>query len=168
MTASDVIQALDLEPLPKEGGYFRRTWLSPVPIQGEPTGEGDRRAASMIYYLIERWGCSRMHRVTQEEHWFYHAGDPLQMLILLSGGDAEQPILGADIMAGQRPQVTVPASAWQGASAHPGAGASGWTLVSAVVCPAFQWEDFAVASRAELMAGWPGWEAAIMALTPGM
>ena len=160
MNAQEIIRLLDLAPLEKEGGYFRRTWTSQHP---DPEGRAGLNAASMIYYLIAAGGCSAMHRVRSDEHWLYHAGDPLEMLLLHPGGGSSVHTLGMAMEAGQRPQLTVPGGVWQGARPIPAQAGSGWTLVSAVVCPEFSWQDFDLADAGQLRAGWseeePNWSA---------
>ena len=60
-------------------------------------------------------------------------------------GAAEEIIrLGADIAAGEVPQVTVPARAWQAAESL-----GDWTLVGCTVAPGFTFEGFELAP-----AGW--------------
>lgn len=52
MTAQDVIKALNLAPLPEEGGYYRQTFKDEF---YRPNSQGEKRAASTcIYYLITK------------------------------------------------------------------------------------------------------------------
>ena len=67
--------------------------------------------------------------------WHFYAGDPLELAV----GQAAH-VLGADLAAGQRPQVVVPAGVWQ--SAVP---LGAWTLVGCTVSPAFEMEGFELA-----------------------
>ncbi len=62
------------------------------------------------------------------------------------GGDAavERIRLGADLMAGERPQAVVPAYAWQAATSL-----GDWTLVGCTVAPGFVFSGFELAP--------PGW-----------
>ena len=56
-----------------------------------------------------------------------------------------EQVLGADLAAGERPQIVVPANCWQTARSL-----GEWTLVGCTVAPGF---DFAAFELAE-----PGWE----------
>jgi predicted cupin superfamily sugar epimerase len=130
--------ALDLEPHP-EGGWFRRTWASPVAVTA-PGGE--RPTATAIYYVLGPGEESAWHQVSSAELWLHHAGVPLRLRI---GGTGDGPgdgvreiLLGSDLLAGQHPQGLVPASAWQ--SAAPAA--DGEVLVSCVVSPGFDFADW--------------------------
>jgi uncharacterized protein len=61
-----------------------------------------------------------------------------------AGSAIERHILGSSAALGERPQVVVPAGAWQSASTL-----GAWTLVSCVVTPGFEFEGFELAP-----AGW--------------
>lgn len=67
--------------------------------------------------------------------WHWHAGAPLALFV----GDAEHR-LGADIAAGERPQVVVPADTWQSAETL-----GEFTLVGCTVAPPFDFEHFELA-----------------------
>jgi len=130
---------LDLAPHP-EGGWFRQTWRSPVSF--EPAGYGGpRRAATAIYFLLHPGERSRWHVVRSDELWLWHSGGPLE---LRTGGSGAEPsagepvLLGGDLSAWQQPQVLIPGGTWQ--CAEP-AGQQP-VLVSCVVAPGFEFEDF--------------------------
>jgi predicted cupin superfamily sugar epimerase len=132
-------EQLDLAPHP-EGGWFRETWRSPVVFSPEGY-DGPRSAATAIYFLLHPGERSRWHVVRSDELWFWHAGGPLELRL---GGTGEQPaddeviLLGADVAAGQRPQVRVLGGVWQAAA--PAGQAP--VLVSCVVAPGFDFADF--------------------------
>ena len=120
MQAEDVVSLLGLAAHP-EGGWFRETWREP--------------AGTAIYYLLAAGEESRRHRVDKTEVWHFYAGDALALRV---GG--ESCVLGPDLVAGQRPQVVVPAGVWQ--SARP---LGAWTLVGCTVWPAFDYAGFELA-----------------------
>ena len=62
------------------------------------------------------------------------------------GVDVEIVELGPDLAAGQLPQVVVPPGAWQAATPDD-EGSVGYTLVSCVVAPPFQFDAFELAPR---------------------
>lgn len=156
-TAEEVIRLLDLAPLPTEGGWFRRTAESDLRVPG-----GKRRACSAIHFLVTPEGFSALHRVDAVETWCFHAGDPLELLVLAERGAGRLVTLGADLAAGQTLQEMVPAGAWQGARLKAG---GRWGLVSCIVAPEYQPEGFVLGGRAELMAAFPRFAEAIAALT---
>jgi predicted cupin superfamily sugar epimerase len=86
---------------------------------------------------------SAWHRVDATEIWHFYAGSPLELRVR-SGGEASQGVLGNDLARGERPQLLVPAGAWQSARSRaesPG----GYTLVGCTVSPAFRFEGFELA-----------------------
>ena len=154
-TAETVVRLLRLEPLDREGGYFRRT------AEGGPDGSG-RRAWSSIHSLLTPDGFSAMHRLTVDEIWCFHAGDPLELLQLRPDGSGGWVRLGANPAAGESLQVVVPAGTWQGARVAAG---GRWALQSCVTVPEFDWAGFELGERAALVAAYPAWSAAVLALT---
>ncbi len=126
----DVIAALGLEPHP-EGGWFRETWREP--------------ATTAIFYLLRTGERSHWHRVDRTEIWHFYAGDPLELSVSTDGRHVDRHVLGPGLAAEQRPQVVVPAGAWQ--SARP---LGGWTLAGCTVAPAFDFSGFELAE--------PEWE----------
>ena len=140
-SARTLIETLGLKPHP-EGGWYAETWRAPA----EP---GARAGSTAIHYLLEVGQASHWHRVDAAEIWLWHAGDPL-VLSCASGdaGPVEQTILGPALSEGQRVQHVVPAGHWQ--AARPVAGSSGYTLVSCVVAPGFEFAGFELAQ--------PEWE----------
>lgn len=158
-SAADVIRLLRLEPLPQEGGYFRRTAESPSYIDS-PWGR--RRAWSSIYALFTADSMSAIHRLRQDEVWCFHAGDPLEALRLPPDRAGERVILGPNPEEEHRSQDIVLARTWQGARVAPG---GRWSLVSCVVAPEFVWEDFELGQRDPLIAAYPEFAHMIGALT---
>jgi uncharacterized protein len=130
---------LDLQPHP-EGGWFRQTWQTPVTFS-PPGYDGQRNAATAIYYLLQPGERSRWHVVRSDELWLWHSGGPLRLTL---GGAGDEPaggdavVLGDALDAGQQPQVLVPGGVWQ--CAEPAGQAA--VLVSCVVAPGFDFADF--------------------------
>jgi predicted cupin superfamily sugar epimerase len=135
-----LIQALGLEPHP-EGGWYRETWRADAP-------DGGRAPATAILFLLEQGQRSHWHKVDATELWLFHAGSPLRLQI--APGD-DSPILtvrlGADVLAGEEPQLRIEPDHWQSAEAD-----RGWALVSCIVAPGFEFDGFTLAPK-----GWaPG------------
>ena len=141
-----VAELLGLEPLPDEGGLFRRTHID--------------AHSSAIYFLLIAPDFSAMHRLTATETYHWYAGSPLRLLFLGGDGQVSEPVLGPDLAAGQRPQIVVPAGIWQGSSST-----GEWSLVGTTTAPPFDWEGFELGGRAALTAGYPDAAERIAALT---
>jgi predicted cupin superfamily sugar epimerase len=158
-SAAEVIRLLALEPLPHEGGWFRRVAESEI---GQSAEGSPHRAWSSGYALFTPEGFSALHRLTSDEVWCFQAGDPLDSLRLFPDGRGERISLGLNPGAAQRSQDILRAGTWQGARLQPG---GRWALVSCVVVPEFTWDGFQLGRRAELVRGYPKWEKEIEALT---
>jgi len=137
-TAAAIIERLGLERHP-EGGWFRETWRAEA-------APGERASGTAIHFLLAEGERSHWHRVDTAELWLWHAGAPLQ-LSLAPGedGPVTHHVTGPDVLAGHRPQVLVPPHHWQAAAPQ-----RGWTLVSCVCSPAFEFAGFELAAE--------GWE----------
>ena len=122
----EVIAALELEPHP-EGGWYRETWREP--------------ATTAIHYLLGAGERSHWHRLDATEIWHFYGGEPLELAVSADGLDVERRVLGSDLAAGQRPQLVVPAGAWQ--AARP---LGAWVLVGCTVAPAFEFSRFQLAA----------------------
>jgi predicted cupin superfamily sugar epimerase len=135
--ARAIIERLKLEPHP-EGGWYRETWRAEA-------APGERAGATAIHFLLEAGQRSHWHRVDAAELWLWHADAPLRLLT--ASGDAgpvEDHRLGGDILAGEQPQILVPAHHWQATETT-----GGWALVSCIVSPGFAFAGFTLAP--------PGW-----------
>ncbi|HTQ13838.1 MAG TPA: cupin domain-containing protein [Rhizomicrobium sp.] len=121
--AGRIIARLELAPHP-EGGHFRETFRD--------ARERGRAHSTAIYFLLRRGEVSRPHRVDAAEVWHHYAGAPLQLKI-----GRRTHVLGKDLARGQRPQIVVPAHAWQSARSL-----GAWTLAGCTVAPGFEYEGF--------------------------
>ncbi len=134
--AKALIETLRLVPHP-EGGWYRETWRAAAP-------PGERASATAILFLLQAHQRSHWHRVDAAEVWLWHAGDPL--LLSVSAGD-QGPVrdvrLGPDVLSGDVPQYVVAPHEWQAAAPLPGG--SGYSLVSCIVTPAFEFAGFTLA-----------------------
>ena len=147
MDPDELARALELEPLPGEGGRFRRTFA-------------DERSAA-IYYLMIAPDFSALHRLDVTEIWHHYAGAPARLLILAADGTVAEPVLGSAVQYGEQPQIVVPAGAWQAAEPL-----GEWTLAGCTTAPPFTWEAFALGDPGELAAGWPQAARRIARLAP--
>src|SRR5688572_29078957 len=158
-SAADVIRLLALEPLPHEGGWFRRLAESHPDHSNWRTA---RCAWSSVYALFTPESFSALHCLTSDEIWCFHAGDPLDSLRLYPDGRGERIVLGLDPSPAQRAQDVVRSGTWQGTRLQAG---GRWALVSCVVVPEFTWDEFQLGERAELVRCFPGWSTEIQSLT---
>ena len=148
------IEKLQLEAHP-EGGYFRQTYRSEVSIAREalPLGfAGARAASTAIYFLLEGENFSAFHRLRSDEVWHFYAGDPLIVHVIEPDGKYSSILLGRDLDAGQALQAVVPAGCWFASHV---ADWKSFAVVGCTVAPGFDFGDFEMGKRAELVARYP-------------
>ncbi len=134
--AAELAAALELAPLPHEGGLYRQSYQD--------------EHSTAIYYLLADGDFSALHLLDAVEVYHWYAGDPLRLLLLFPDGSVAEPLLGPDVAAGQRPQIVVPAGVWQGSDS-----AGAWSLVGTTMAPGFTWDGFELGDGAELAARFP-------------
>lgn len=156
-SAEDIIRMLSLEPLKGEGGYFRRTWTSPLSSKNRAYG-------SAIYYLLtsDENGFSAFHQLRTDEIYHFYAGDPAELHLLYNDGTHAMITLGSRFWLNEQPQFVVPAFVIQGLRICPG---GRWTLLGTTMAPAFVEEDFSLASREALLITHPHCREVIESLT---
>ena len=138
----DWVRRLDLAPHP-EGGWFRETWRSELTLHDAVLPAhypGPRSAGTAILFVLMPGQQSAWHTVRSAELWLHHRGSPL---LLDYGPDIDgttTQVLGPDIASGEQPQLIVPPGYWQRARPRDPEPA----LVSCVVVPGFDFDDFAL------------------------
>ena len=148
------IEKLRLERHP-EGGYFRQTYKAELllPKTAIPAGFGGARAASTaIYFLLSGDHFSAFHRLRSDEIWHFYAGTPLEVHVIDPSGAHSIVRLGSDLDAGQVLQAVVPAGCWFASHV---ADWKSFAVVGCTVAPGFEFEDFEMGNRAELIRQYP-------------
>lgn len=158
------IEKLNLIEHP-EGGFFRETYRSGqvIPPVGLPERfTGPRSFSTAIYFLITESCPSHLHRLKADELWHFYAGTGLTLHLFYPDGRYRLKKLGGKIEEGESFQVLVPADCWFGAVVHqPG----GYTLAGCTVAPGFDFADFTLARRSELLPLFPDYTQVIHRLT---
>jgi uncharacterized protein len=131
--AAEIIARLELKPHP-EGGHFRETF------RDSTVDSNGRSRSTAIYFLLACGERSHWHRIDAVEVWHYYAGSPLTLQIAHDDAARHAVTLGPDLAAGHRPQIIVPAHAWQAAES-----AGDWSLVGCTVAPGFEFARFELA-----------------------
>jgi predicted cupin superfamily sugar epimerase len=155
VTAQEIIETLQLQSLPWEGGYYRETYRAGESVAASALPErygGQREHCTAIYYLLTPDTISALHRVKSDEIFHFYLGDPVTMFLLSAEEEAKTVTLGHDIAAGQQIQFVVPKFTWQGAALRDG---GQFALMGTTVSPAFTFDDFELANRATLLAEFP-------------
>ncbi len=158
------IELLELEKHP-EGGYFRETYRSMEIIVKEHLPNrfnGDRSFSTAIYFLLKGNDFSALHRMKQDELFHFYDGSPLTIHVIDSSGNYYKKKLGRNIKNGEVPQATVKAGWIFGASVND---SNSYSLVGTTVAPGFDFEDFELLSRDQLIELFPQHKKIIEKLT---
>ena len=162
-TAQSYIQSLQMQPHP-EGGFFRESYRSEQTMEVTAPGGGtqQRNVCTAIYFLLEAGNFSAFHRIKSDEIWHFYAGQALEVLELLPSGELRCTRLGPDILRGELPQYVVPANTWFASRVADG---GTFSLVGCTVAPGFDFADFQLARRQELLEIFPQHRQIITELT---
>ncbi len=143
LTATDLLDLLQLKPLPLEGGFYRETY------RAEQTYRPGKTLATAMYYLLTPQTFSALHRLPADEIFHFYLGCPVTMLQL--GPDGGKLVtLGNDLRAGQQPQCVVPRGTWQGSFTD-----GDFALLGTTMAPGFDFADYEAGDRATLLAQYP-------------
>ncbi len=163
LSVESLIKQLNLKRH-REGGYYSETYRSNVVLPGNSLPkefDGPRNICTAIYFLIPSGDKSHFHKIKSDELWYYHGGASLSLYIL-ENGKLRIHRLGSRIDEGENFQVVVPAGAWFGAMCNE---QNSYTLCSCVVSPGFDFADFEMAKRHDLLIEFPQYQNQITMLS---
>jgi predicted cupin superfamily sugar epimerase len=156
------IHHLGLSPHP-EGGYYRVTYKSDLTIvrSALPSSyQGDRSASTAIYFLLDEGNFSAFHRIASDEVWHFYTGSSLLVYVIDPEGNYFELHLGSD--EGEVFQAVVKAGSWFASRVRD---AAGFALVGCTVAPGFDFADFELGVRSELIRTFPAHRKLIEELT---
>ena len=156
-----LIEKLNLQPHP-EGGYYRETYRDEKRFFPGPPFEGERNYSTAIYFLIEKNNFSAFHKILSDEVWHFYEGDALEVIELFEDGTIKCTSLGKNIAAGEIFQYVVRAGTWFASRVKSG---GQYALTGCTVAPGFDFADFKMGSRKELVQKFPQHMETIIALT---
>ncbi|MGF1573298.1 MAG: cupin domain-containing protein [Sumerlaeia bacterium] len=168
--AKELIRQLQLSPHP-EGGYYREVFRSensvlPLIEQlqgGTPTPPGEKRSSmTSIFFLLEKGDFSAFHQVKADEVWQLILGGPAEIFSLTSDGELQHSLLAVDQGAGFNPQCVIKAGRLQATRLAPNAE---FALCTCIVAPGFEFKDFYMPTRQEMLAILPQHKEMITQLT---
>lgn len=152
-TVDSLVRRFNLLPHP-EGGFYAEIYRAregpatsalPARFSASPA---TRSFATGIYFLMTRGNFSAFHRIASDEGWHFYDGDALIVHVIHPDGRYEAIKLGRG--EGETFQAYVPHGAWF-ASESLGA----YSFVGCTVAPGFEFADFELAKRDELIKEYP-------------
>ena len=148
------IKRLGLQRHP-EGGYFKETYRSSEVILKHALParfNGDRVFSTCIYFLLNIKEFSAFHAIQQDEVWHFYEGSSLTIHIIDQTGEYTAAKLGTDIENGESFHIVVRAGCWFAAALN---NTESYALVGCTVAPGFDFADFKMAERNNLVELYP-------------
>lgn len=142
------ITHLNLQPHP-EGGFYKEVFRSARDVT-RTTAPNIKQACTSIYYLLEGDDYSAFHRIASDEIWYFHKGASLHIHAIDAQGNYKLHEL-SDGPTGNL-SVVIPAGQWFAAELP---AKMGYVLVSCAVAPAFDFSEFEMAEKADLLSQYP-------------
>jgi len=153
MRVIELVEKLQLLAHP-EGGYYKEVYRSELKIPGKVLNgfTSERNVATSIYFLIEKNNFSALHKIKSDETWHFYAGNALEVIEINDAGELKITCVGSDLSMGQTFQYTVKANTWFGSRVSAG---GDFSLVGCTVAPGFDFNDFEMGHRQELLKRFP-------------
>ena len=142
------INKLNLKPH-SEGGHYKRTYCSKLKTLSE---NRSRFTASMIYFLLNKTEKSHFHRLKSDEIWLYQKGSPVEICIIDRNGELNIRKLGDNFEDNQELQIVISSDSWFAAKLI---NEDDYALMTCFVTPSFDFEDFELAKKEELIRLYP-------------
>ena len=158
-----IVEKLRLIPHP-EGGYYNEIYRSSEKIESQSLPErfgSSRNFSTSIYYLLEGEQVSMFHRLKSDELWHHYKGSAI-LLHCFENDRYTLVRLGDNLDLGQVPQFAVEAGTWFAAEVE---NKNSYSLAGCTVAPGFDFSDFELAERSELIGEYPGYSELIKKLT---
>lgn len=165
MTSKDWISKLDLTPHP-EGGFFKEVYRSEETIKdGLPNRYKSERAfGTSIYFLLEGDQFSTFHKLQSDETWHFYDGCSITIHVIDKDGNLSSHSLGKSLNEETSLQFTIPKQSWFAAAPDD---KNSFSLVGCSVYPGFDFADFELGNRDELLKVYPQHESIIKKFTKG-
>lgn len=138
-----------------EGGYFREFYRSEELVDGKRLHnrfDGRRCFSTAIYYLLESKHISLFHKLKSDEIWHHIDGGSVRIILLDQAGKLSEIVVGKNTDNGEVLHAVVRNGCWFAAEVADG---SSFVLVTCTVAPGFEFDDFTLADRNELLQKYP-------------
>jgi predicted cupin superfamily sugar epimerase len=157
-TAADLKQTLGLEPHPT-CGFVREAYRSEeaIPEAALPGFAGERRRASVLYFLVTPDAHIALHRIKPTQMYHHYLGDPLEVLLLYEDGTGTIETVGS-LADGLSPQLLIPGQTWH-ASWLPAE--RDYAMLATTEWPAVEPDDVEVGDATRLTEDYPAFADAL-------
>ncbi len=154
MNANYWINKLGLVKHP-EGGYYKEIYRSEEVIAVEALPDrytAQRNVSTSIYFLLDREDFSHFHKIQSDEIWHFYEGTFLTIHMIDDGGNYSFQKLGRNVEDGEVFQFVIPRGTWFAAEVND---KNSFALIGCTVAPGFDFADFELAKREELVKQFP-------------
>ena len=141
-----MIKKLGLEKHP-EGGYFKQTYKSDTAVDFEGY-DGPRSISSAVYYMLVGHQFSAFHKLKSDEIWHHYAGGSITLYALDGDGKLFKRRIGRDGAS----QAVMKADIWFAATLD---SKKSYCLLGCTMSPGFEYRDWALGKRVELLGKYP-------------
>lgn len=158
------IHKLGLLPHP-EGGFFRESYRSAGKINFSSVSSeyrGVRNFCTLIYFLIEGENFSAFHKIKSDEIWHFYDGCAVKIFQINEQKELKKIFLGKDLSKGETLHAVIERNTWFAAEL---ADKNSFALIGCTVSPGFEFEDFELGKRDQLIKQFPEFRQEILNLT---
>lgn len=158
------IKKLKLAPHP-EGGWYKESYRSEENISQQALPDrfsGSRSFSTAIYFLLNGNDFSAFHKIKQDETWHFYDGSTLLLHIINDRKKYFSIKIGNDPHVDALPQYTVPAGCLFAAEVFD---KKYFSLVGCTVAPGFDFADFEMPKREDLLKKYPQHRSIILELS---
>lgn len=166
ISAQQWVEKMQLKPHP-EGGFYSEVYRSALVLSHQSLPQaysGSRHASTAIYYLLQEGDFSAFHRIVSDEIWHHYDGGVLELYSIDKQGVLHVQYLGKSLSANVFPFLVIPGDTWFAAQPQQN---SVFVLAGCTVAPGFDFVDFEMGSREQLLTQFPQHTEKINLLTRG-
>ena len=145
-----IIKNLNLKKHP-EGGYFAEIYRSTEMIIKEHLPERFNKSrvfSTAIYFLMANDDFSSFHKLKADEIWHFYSGSPMILYEIDKESKLHKSVLSNDMTKNTAFTKVVKAGNWLAAEVT---NKDSYSLVGCTVSPGFEFDDFELAKREELI-----------------
>jgi uncharacterized protein len=165
MNKADIyIEKLKLIPHP-EGGYFREVYRSEELLNPDALPQrykGSRSFSTSIYFLLKGDQKSLLHKLKSDEIWHFYDGSSVKLYTIDSEGKLLHSLLGRNIDGSESMQLVIKRGYWFCAEVSD---ENSFSLFGCTVAPGFDFSDFELGERKELIRLYPQYQELIKKFT---
>ena len=124
--------------------------------------KSSRNFSTSIYFLLEGNQVSNFHKLKSDEQWHFYDGSSIVIHVIDESGNPNKILLGRNIENGETLQTVIKYNSWFAAELSD---KTSFALIGCTVAPDFDFNDFELGKRDELIKAFPQFRELIYKLT---